>query len=300
MSFTLRGSSSALLFPPPCKPSRTHPPRSAADRAALLYLRPCKPSHIHPSQSRAIRGCARGSFGSALLTSSALRKVEGEAPVVSFPFFFALLTSSARALRLRPSAFFSLHPSQSRAIRGCARGSFGSALLTSSSLRGASARRPSGRASAAAPTARRPSRFPPFASPYRSPPFSLSSLRVALSVAALLAALLRGECGLRPYSPLRALFLLLSALLRGERGLRPYSPLRALLPFCASAGGLRPYPPSQVLSARALRLRPSAFLLSHPGVWKLAALALRSLRRAPCAPRAERRARASRPGGSCK
>ena len=106
---------------------------------------------------------------------------------MSFPFFFALLTSSARALRLRPSAFFSLHPSQSRAIRGCARGFFGSALLTSSSLRGASARRPSGRASAAAPTARRPSRFPPFASPYRSPPFSLSSLRVALPVAALLA-----------------------------------------------------------------------------------------------------------------
>lgn len=46
MSFTLRGSSSALLFPPPCKPSHTHPPRSAADRAALLYLRPCKPSHF--------------------------------------------------------------------------------------------------------------------------------------------------------------------------------------------------------------------------------------------------------------
>ena len=56
MSFTLRGSSSALLFPPPCKPSRTHPPRSAADRAALLYLRPCKPSRTHPSQFRAIRG----------------------------------------------------------------------------------------------------------------------------------------------------------------------------------------------------------------------------------------------------
>lgn len=57
-------------------------------------------------------------------------------------------------------------------------------------------------------------------------------------------------------------------------------------------------------SARALRLRPSAFLLSHPGVWKLAALVLRPLRRALLrralrAPRAGRRARASRPGGSC-
>ena len=178
MSFTLRGSSSALLALPPCKPSRTHPPRSAADKAALLYLRPYKPSRlIHPA------------FASAWLCAPS-----GGAAIADARHTPRSTSLGRLRHRLRSNTFS--HPP-------CFR--FGLALRSF------------------------------------------------------------GRGGYRRRSAYASLHL--------PRSLAPSPTLQHLL----------------TSSTHALQLRSSAFLLAHPGVWKLAALALRSLRQALRASRAERR-----------
>ena len=75
----------------------------------------------------------------------------------------------------------------------------------------------------------------------------------------------------------------------------PVHPANLLTPTHPGAPPIEPpfstcAPANLLTSTRALQLRSSAFLLAHPDVWKLAALALRSLLQALRASRAERRA----------
>ena len=97
MSFTLRGSSSALLSHPPCKPSHTHPPRSAANRAALLYLRPCKPSRILPSSL--LRRVASLSRSYVAPSSTHALQLRSSAFLLSRPGVWKLATLALRSLR---------------------------------------------------------------------------------------------------------------------------------------------------------------------------------------------------------